>query len=88
MTIVRPRNRVTRPRRVLRPAPAAQTQLQAALRRRPVQMQPAGLLMVRQGPGRHVGILPPTHPGAAPQHIQGLLGVSAHPRGGLLGFVP
>ena len=80
-------NRVTRPARVVRPAPrVAQTHLHAALRRQPVQMHPGGFLVVRQGPGRHVGIVPPTRPGAVPQHIQGLLGISARPQAGLLGM--
>ena len=80
-------NRVTRPHRVVRPAHRlTEVHLQAALRRQPVQMHPAGFLAVRQGPGRHVGILPPTKPGAVPQHIQGLLGISTRPPAGLLGM--
>lgn len=78
--------RVTRPARVVRPAPRLETHLHAALARQPVQMHPSGFLVVRQGPGRHAGILPPNRPGAAPQYIQGLLGISARPQSGLLGM--
>lgn len=86
MKVRRRLTRVTRPARALRPAPRLETHLHAALARQPVQMHPSGFLVVRQGPGRHVGILPPSHPGSAPQHIRGLLGISTRPQSGLLGM--